>query len=212
VLRSWCRGQASLPGYAADYAWLVDCCTRLGELTGEASWTVQAVTIARELLRLFADDEGNLYTTGSDAERLLVRPRELHDGVTPAARSVAAVALYRLGALAGDAELTSAADGIVAAAADELEAAPLSLGELVLATALAEEGPVEVVVAGQREDLVRGAQGRFLPGAVLAWGSGPLLAGREDGFAYVCRRGSCLAPAASLDDLLAALDAAFVSP
>ncbi|MGO8723963.1 MAG: thioredoxin domain-containing protein [Acidimicrobiales bacterium] len=212
VLRSWCRGQASLPGYAADYAWLVDCCTRLGELTGEASWTVQAVTIARELLRLFADDEGNLYTTGSDAERLLVRPRELHDGVTPAARSVAAVALYRLGALAGDAELTSAADGIVAAAADELEAAPLSLGELVLATALAEEGPVEVVVAGQREDLVRGAQGRFLPGAVLAWSSGPLLAGREDGFAYVCRRGSCLAPAASLDDLLAALDAAFVSP
>ena len=30
VLRSWCRGRADLPGYAVDYAWLVDCCTRLG--------------------------------------------------------------------------------------------------------------------------------------------------------------------------------------
>jgi hypothetical protein len=213
VLRSWCRGQASLLGYAADYAWLVDCCTRLGELSGDASWTMEAVTIARELLRLFADDDGGvLYTTGSDAEPLLVRPRELHDGVTPAARSVAAVALARLGALTSDDELSSAAERVVEAAGDELEAAPLALGELILAASLAEEGPVEIVVTGEREDLVRTVQRRFLPGAVLAWRSGPLLTGREDGLAYVCRRGACLAPVESVDALLAALDSAMTSP
>ena len=94
VLRSFCRGHASVLGYAADYAWLVDCCTRLGELTGEPTWTMEAVTIARQLLELFRDEEnGGLYTTGADAPRLVVRPRDVQDGVTPSAGSVAAVAL-----------------------------------------------------------------------------------------------------------------------
>ncbi|MGA3353180.1 MAG: thioredoxin domain-containing protein [Acidimicrobiales bacterium] len=213
VLRSWCRGEASLPGYAADYAWLVDCCTRLGELSGDPIWTTEAVEIARGLLGLFADEQrGFLYTTGSDVETLVVRPRDAHDGVTPAAGSVAAVALARLGALTGDDELTTAAARIVEAAGAELESAPLAFAELISAAELCEHGPVEVVVTGGRADLVRAAQSRFWPRAVLAWGSGPLLAGREQGFGYVCRRGACLAPVTSVEDLLAAVRSAVSSP
>ncbi|MFZ2057820.1 MAG: thioredoxin domain-containing protein [Acidimicrobiales bacterium] len=229
VLRSWCQGRASLPGYAADYAWLLDCCTRLGELTGNPRWTTEAVTIARQLLRLFTDEgHGGLYTTGADAAPLVVRPRDLHDGATPAAGSVAAVALARLGALACDDELSAAAERIVDAAGAELLAAPSSFGEMLLAAALVEDGPVEIVVTGERADLIRAARRRFLPGAVLAWRSpaakppaglgaavpfeSPLLADREDGFAYVCRRGACLAPVDSVDALLSALDSAVGSP
>ena len=218
VLRSWCRGRADLPGYAADYAWIVDCCTRLGELTGDQSWTAEALRTGRELLRLFSDAAGRLYTTGSDAEPLVVRPRERHDGVTPAAGSVAAVALARLGALAGDHGLTEAAERILAAAKPELEAAPLAFGELLLAAALLERGPVEIAVTGEREDLVRAAQLRYSPMTVLAWRSvgavdeatfvSPLLAGREDGFAYVCMRGACLAPVESVEALLSAIGSA----
>ena len=219
VLRSWCRGRAELPGYAADYAWLVDCCTRLGEVSGDPSWTAQAVTIARELLRLFADDEtGGLYTTASDVAPLVVRPRDLHDGVTPAAGSVAAVALARLGALVLDDGLSAAAERLVGAAGAGLEAAPGAFGELLLAAALLEHGPLEIVVTGDRADL-RGALGRrFLPGAVLAWRSpvieagvsfeSPLLQDREEGFAYLCRRGVCLAPVDSVEALASALDLA----
>ena len=99
---------------------------------------------------------------------------------------------------------------------------------MLLAAALVEDGPVEIVVTGDRADLVRAARRRFLPGAVLAWRSpaaklpaglgaavpfeSPLLAGREDGFGYVCRRGACLAPVDSVDALLSALDTAVGSP
>ena len=77
VLRSWCQGRAEVLGYAADYAWLIDCCTRLGELSGDSRWTMEAVTIARQMLELFTDDgRSGLYTTGSDAAPLVVRPRE----------------------------------------------------------------------------------------------------------------------------------------
>ena len=220
VLRSWCRGRAGTLGYAADYAWLVDCCTRLGELTGEATWTIEAVKIARQLLDLFSDDEhGGLYTTGRDAPSLVVRPRDVQDGVTPAAGSVAAVALARLGALAGDDELVTAAGRIVASASAGLEAAPSAFAELLLAAELVADGPVEIAVAGDRPDLVRAARTRFVPGAVLAWHGprigapgtstsfeSPLLEDRENGFAYLCRRGACLVPVGDGDALLEALD------
>jgi hypothetical protein len=229
VLRSWCQGRAGLPGYAADYAWLLDCCTRLGELTGDPGWTTEAVAVARQLLRLFTDEgHGVLYTTGADAAPLVVRPRDLRDGATPAAGSVAAVALARLGALVCDGELSAGAERIVDAVGAELVAAPSAFAEMLLAAALVEDGPVEIVVTGERSDLVRAARRRFLPGAVLAWRSpaaelsadpgaavpfeSPLLADREDGFAYVCRRGACLAPVDSADALLSALDCAVGSP
>ena len=229
VLRSWCRGQANLLGYAADYAWLVDCCTRLGELSGEPRWTAEAVTFARQLLELFADrQQGGLYTTGDDASPLVVRPREVYDGVTPAAGSVAAVALARLGALAGNDEFAEAAARIVGALGATLSAAPSAFPELLLAATLLEHGPVEIVVTGERPDLLHAVRQRFLPGAVLAWrpvartapipsaqGPGfesPLFEGRKDGLAYVCRRGACLAPVDNIDDLHRALDDAMCSP
>jgi len=224
VLRSWCRGRADLLGYAGDYAWLVDCCTRLGELSGDPRWIAQAVATARQLLELFTDSKrGGLYTTGNDAAPLVVRPRDLYDGVTPAAGSVAAVALARLGALAADEGLTSAAERILHAVKAPLQAAPSAFAELLLAAVLLEDGPVEIVVTGERTDLVRAARKSFVPGAILAWSSpivqavsaengsssfeSPLLSGREEGLAYICRRGACLAPVDSVDDLVAALGA-----
>jgi len=211
-------------GYAADYAWLVDCCTRLGELTGEPTWTMEAVTIARQLLELFSDEEnGGLYTTGADAPRLVVRPRDVQDGVTPSAGSVAAVALARLGALTGDDGFSDAAARIIASARARLAAAPSAFAELLLGAELVAEGPVEIAVTGDRPDLVRAARTRFVPGAVLAWRApargqapvgafeSPLLSNREDGFAYLCRRGACLAPVRDADALLEALDSVVAS-
>ncbi len=53
-------------------------------------------------------------------------------------------------------------------------------------------GRQEIVVTGERPDLVAEVRRRWLPAAVLAWGEpddGPLFAGRpaEPGLAYVCR-------------------------
>src|SRR6185295_8306580 len=61
-----------------------------------------AVDTAEALLGLFWDDEaGGVFTTGHDGEQLVARPKDLLDNATPAANSLAAVALVRLAALTG---------------------------------------------------------------------------------------------------------------
>jgi len=211
-MRSWTAGRASQLAVAADYAWLVECFTRLGEATGEARWTGHAVEVARGLVELFPAPGGGWYTTGSDAEPLVVRPRDAYDGVTPAAGSVAASALARLGALTGDPDLIEKARSSVAAAGDALARSPLAFPHLVTAALLVDGGAVEVVVGpGADRSLVVAVHTRLLPDVVLAWGEasrGPLWEGRSDPAerrAFVCRAGTCLAPVETPDDLIAAI-------
>jgi hypothetical protein len=67
---------------------------------------------------------------------------------------------------------------------------------------------MEVVVTGDRPDLVTAVQRRHLPGAVLAWGErtgSPLWEGREDGFAYVCEHHACRRPVSEVAELEAEL-------
>ncbi|HTH04801.1 MAG TPA: thioredoxin domain-containing protein, partial [Ilumatobacteraceae bacterium] len=99
---------------AADHAALVDGFTRLGELTGAAMWTERAVAVADTMLDHCWDvDRGGLFTTPDDGEQLVVRQKDLIDGATPSANSLAATALVRLGALTGEGRYGNHADRIL---------------------------------------------------------------------------------------------------
>jgi len=199
-LRSWqAEGGARHLAFAADYAWLVDCFTRLSELTGRAVWTSRAVETADALLDLFHDDhDGGFFTTGHDGEALLVRTKDLFDGATPSANGVAAVALVRLGALTGSERYRRAAAGIVDLVGELLVRHPTAFAYTLEAADLLKRGLTEVVVTGDRPDLVEVAHRRWLPDAVLSWGeptASPLWDGRDPDLAYVCRNYACRMPA-----------------
>jgi hypothetical protein len=199
-LRSWQReGGARHLAYAADHAWLVDCFTRLGELTGRSVWTARAVATADDLIARFADpDEGGFFTTAADAEQLIVRTKDVFDGATSSANAVAASALARLGALTGSAAYTSHARGVVDLIGELLARHPTAFAHTVLTADLLARGATEVVVTGDRTDLLAEVRRHWLPDAVLAWGEPtdtPLWEGRAPGLAYVCRGYSCQAPA-----------------
>ena len=209
-LRSWQRdGGARHLAYAADYAWLVDGFTRLAEATGQARWIAAAREVADGMLSLFWDDEvGGLFTTGHDAERLIVRSKDLLDGATPSANSVAAVALARLAALTGEQRYADRAEEILRLVGQPLATHPAALTWALGAVDVLVTGATEVAVVGDRPDLVAAVQSRYLPTAVLAWGEpygGPLWEGRTDGHAYVCRNYACQAPVTTVEDLLAQL-------
>ncbi len=211
--RSWRPGGgAHHLAYAADHAWLVDCFTRLGELSGKAVWTDRAVAAAEALLTLFHDEDGGgFFTTGSDAEALIVRTKELFDGATPSANAVAALSLARLGALTGNERYTGVARQVVDQFGDLLTRHPSAFAHTLLTADLLLEGSTEVVVTGHRPDLVATVRSRWRPTTVLAWGEptdSPLWLGRDGDRAYVCRHYACRLPADDVDTLAAQLDTA----
>jgi uncharacterized protein YyaL (SSP411 family) len=205
-------GRARHLAFAADHGALVDAFVRLAEATGEARWIDHARTTADALLDLFWDaGRGGVFTTGSDAERLIARNKDLMDNATPGANSLAAVGLLRLAALTGEARYANHADQVLRLAGPVASRHPTAFGHLLVAVDLAAHGIDEVVVSGDRPDLVEVAQRMFLPHAVLAWGErydSPLWVGRDDGSAYVCRHYACQLPAGDTATLTAQLTAA----
>ncbi len=210
-LRTWHPDDAKRPpksrylAYAADYAALIDAFTRLAEVSGQSRWIADAARTADGLLELFWDDEhGGVFTTGSDAEKLVTRPKDLMDNATPSAQSSAACALLRMAALNGETRYRDYADRIVAMLAQVAPRHPTAFGRALEAIDLASGTTVEVAVVGDRPDLVQAVQRRYLPGAVLAWGEpydSPLWRDREPGYAYVCRNFACGLPAGSVAEL-----------
>jgi len=208
-LRAWRNGRAQHLAYAGDHAALVDAFTRLAEATGEARWIAEARSTADALIDLFADHtNGGFFTTGSDAERLITRSKDVLDNALPSANAVAAVALHRLSALSGEDRYRQQAETVVALMADTLANHPAALCHLLWAVDLGATPVVEVAVVGDRPDLVAAVQRKWLPGAVLAWGEpypSPLFDDRHEGLAYVCRDYACSAPTGDVDELLAQL-------
>ena len=200
-LRSWQadgRPQARHMALAADHAALVDAFTHLAEASGEARWIAEAARTADTMLDWFFDPEqGGLYTTAEDAEALVVRQKDLTDGATPSANSTAAIALFRLAALTGEQRYANQADRILHLLAAAVDEAPGHYSNAMVATDLRRRGLTEVVIVGDRPDLVRLAQSVWRPDTVLAWGEpydSPLWNERAEGFGYVCRNYSCELP------------------
>ena len=194
---------------AADHANLIDAFTRLGELSGQARWIEHAREVADTMLDHFWDlDRGGLFTVADDGEQLVARQKELLDSATPSANSVAANALYRLAALTGESRYINMADQILRLLATVMPQAPSAFAHAVSAVAFRAEGSVEVVVTGDRGDLVEVVQRRWEPARVFAWGEpydGPLWENREPGFAFVCRNHTCQLPTATVEQLEAQL-------
>ncbi|MEY2553874.1 MAG: uncharacterized protein QOC57_1734 [Ilumatobacteraceae bacterium] len=212
--RSW-QGEGQPPArhaaLAADHAALVDAFTRLGEATGDGSWIEHARDVTDTMLDHFWDvDNGGLFSTADDAEQLVARQKELMDNASPSANSIAAVALLRLGALTGEARYTNHAEQILKLLGRIMPQAPSAFSNAMAGVDMVANGITEIAIVGDRPDLLAAVRGRWLPNAVLAWGTpypSPLWEGRTEGLAYVCRHYACLAPADSVDTLLAQLSA-----
>ena len=226
LLRSWQDGRANHLAYAEDYAALLEALVTLAEVD-DVAWLADARWVADELVRLFHDDEGGgFFTTGVDAESLIVRPKEYQDNATPAENSLASNGLLRLAALTGVGRYEVPAEEVLRLLGPVLAEHASAFAYMLGALERLVTPPLEVAVIGATDDgaeaLRREVHGRLLPAAVAvtaAPGVGadvsPLLADRAlvDGkpTAYVCEHFACRRPVTSPEDLRAELDAALAA-
>jgi hypothetical protein len=103
LLRTYRTGQAKLPAYLEDYAFLAHGLLRLHAATGDPKRLAQAKALADRMIADFGDARhGGFYFTATDHESLLARAKDPLDGAVPAGNSVAIRALVALAKSTGD--------------------------------------------------------------------------------------------------------------
>jgi uncharacterized protein len=215
-LRSW---RAPYLAYAEDYAALLEALLTMAEVD-DSSWLADARTVADELLRLFHDPDGRgFFTTGHDAEQLVVRPKDVFDDATPSANSLAANGLLRLAALTGDVRYEAPAVDVAEMLARPMASHPTAFAHMLAACERVLTPPLEVAIVGPADDpatlaLRREIFRRLIPSMVTLAGlssdASPLLADREarngSPTAYVCEHYACKQPVTSPEELRVQLD------
>ena len=205
-------------GVLEDYADLAEGLLALYQVTGDERWFVTAQDMLDVVLERFGDGEGGFFDTAVDAPRLVRRPRDPSDGVTPSGASAAAHALLCLGALTGDTRYLAAADSALATLMPFALSSPRFSGWTWSALTARLAGPIQVAIVlppgTGTSELHRVALSSTSPGLVVAVGEQgratvPLLSERPalrgQPTAYPCRGFVCELPLTRADDLRTAL-------
>jgi len=173
LLHRYRDGEAALPAYVDDYAFLIWGMLELYETTFEAGYLQNALNLNNDLLKHFWDDQaGGFYFTADDAEKLLVRQKDIYDGAIPSGNSVAALNLLRLGRITANANLEEKAAKIGRVFSKGIKQSPSAHTQLLVAVDFVIGPSYEVVIAGDSgaEDtkaMVRALRSRFVPNKIV---------------------------------------------
>ena len=164
--------------------------------------------------------QGGYYMTSSDAEELIIRPKELHDGAIPSGNSVHLFNLLRLARLTGRFELEQQAGDAGKVFGGVVQKAPSGFAQALIAVQFAAGKGMEIVVVGERDSeetrqMLDYVNSIYNPGKVVVF-KDPADSGliektapftREQGMVngkttvYICHNFSCEQPVNTLDQL-----------
>ncbi|MFN8590758.1 MAG: thioredoxin domain-containing protein [Thermomicrobiales bacterium] len=213
LLRIWKDGETKIEGFLEDYAFFIAGLLALYQATLDGRWLSEALRLTDDMIASFADPDGaGFFDAAVNAEALVARPRDLHDGATPSGNSVATEVLLRLGAMTENDDYTGRATGVLRVLSRTMREHPLAAGRYLGALDFY-LGPVkEIALAGDRNDaalqeLLDVTYRQYEPNVILGFVDPampdllarlPFLQERpaRDGkaTAYVCEHFACLPP------------------
>ncbi|MBL4701241.1 MAG: thioredoxin domain-containing protein, partial [Phycisphaeraceae bacterium] len=224
LLHRYRDGDAGIIAHLDDYAFLVWGLIDLYESTFETKYLNEAIKLNDKMVELFWDkDHGGLYFTASDAEKLIIRPKEIYDGAYPSGNSVAALNFLRLSKMTGRTHGVQKADQIMKAFSSQVTRAPSAHAQLMIALDFAVNQSQEIVVAGDLEKsetqkMLWEINKRFLPNTVVVHHPLDQIKAKKirslcsyiekqvsingQATAYVCENFSCQAPTTVIEKLI----------
>ena len=227
LLRIWREGEARIPAFLEDHAFLLEALLDLYEATFDELWFERARGLAEEMIEGFADPvRGGFFTTREAVDDgLIARRKDVGDHPIPSGSSSAALGLLRLWALTGEGRYRERAEPVLRMLAPGASRRPDAFGHLLKALDFALGSQNELALIGPESEpfpasigtLLEPVRSRYLPNTVLAGGpegagTPPLLAGRTAvegrATAYLCTGLACRRPVGSAPELIAQLDRA----
>jgi len=149
LLARYRDGHASILAYSDDYSFLIWGLIELYESTFDSIYLEKAIQLNSEFIKYFWDEKSNgLFLYGSDSETLIVRPKEVYDGVIPSANSVSTLNWLRLSRLTGDSKLEELANKQFETFSDNINSNPTSSTYMLCAYLFATSITKELIILG----------------------------------------------------------------
>jgi uncharacterized protein len=212
VYHLWKSGIGSVKGFLEDYAFLIQAYLSLFEITGTDKWIKEAKQLLEYTLSHFYDEESGLfYFTEINAEQAISNHFQNEDNVIPAANSVMANNLHRMGLILGDNSLLDKSQTMLKHMVTQFSQYPQAFANWGILMLKQSGSYFEVAVVGKdAERKSMELQQHYLPHTTWAYSekasSIPLLKNRYvkgKTLVYVCTKGSCQLP---LEDTNKVLD------
>lgn len=220
----WKDGRARFNAYLDDYACFIDGLVELSQATFDPRYLHHACDFATAMIAQFSDaTSGGFFYTSTDHESLIARNKEIHDNATPSGNSMAATALLKLGRLTGRRDFEAKAVESLEMMSGTLGRIPTAAGQALIALDFLLGPTYELMLIEGGDSITETAlstiHANFLPNKVL-WRIGakepvptilqPLLCEKTavngQTALYVCREGTCQAPAVGKEVIQLAID------
>jgi hypothetical protein len=174
LLRRYRDGDAKFEAYLSDYALLGLACLDIYAWNYEPQYILKAYHWANEINRLFLNPDGAYFETGFDAEEVLVRKADGHDGVEPSGNTSTALLFLKLASFGMGSGLLRDAERILHSFSPHLHQAGINFSAMLNALIWARKGGTEVVVSGDESNLetneaLQWLRQSFLPEVVVAF-------------------------------------------
>ncbi len=226
LARRFRHGHITHPGFLDDYAFFIWGLLELYEAGLEIRYLQEALRLNQTMIELFWDEnQGGFFYTGNDGETLIARMKDIYDGATPSANSVAALNLLRLSRLTGDVQLEQIADRMLRAFAASVAQYPMAYTQFLHFLDFAVGPSQEIVIAGDplqeaTREMVALIQQKFLPNKVLLlkregpgeeelWKMAPFVKDMRSipgkPASYLCSGFACQKPITAIEELRRAL-------
>jgi hypothetical protein len=173
LLHRYRDGEAIIPGFLDDYAFLVWGLIELYETTFNPHHLEAARDLNAALLTRFWDSEkGGFFFSADDMEDGLSRQKDVYDGALPSGNSVSALNMVRLARLLGDQEQEDKASHIISIFAENVSQSYAGHAMMLAALDYLLGPSYEVVIAGTPRDdssqnMIRSLRKHFMPNAVV---------------------------------------------
>lgn len=213
-LHTWKGGQAKIPAFLDDLAYLVDAYIHVQEITGNVQYLKKAKALTEQILVNFGDTEtAFFFYTSENQSDIIVRKKEVYDGATPSGNAVMAQNLLYLSLVFNLPEWHERAMTMLRQLSQAIVKHPGSFGVWAMALQWQVQEPLELVVVGKEALMaIHPILERYIPCKVFQLAGEmpehgfPLLEGRwQEGKTsyYLCRQYSCQAPVDTLEAFLA---------
>ena len=198
------KGEARYPAFLDDYANLVAALIGLQEITGDASYLLEAREVVRTVMDHFSEaGTGFFFFTHDEQKDLVLRKKEVYDGATPSGNSMMASNLLYLSVVFDEPEWADRAFRMASALTKPVSSYPGSFGVwATLFQAFTYTIP-EVVITGRQPEKTREEfLGHLIPYRVFQSADQentqfPLLRGKligELSQIFLCENYSCQLP------------------